>query len=272
MMKKRFILPALLAFVCIFSFAITPPTRAESTRPEVTASMPDTQLYKWESWIENGQTEWRFYWEDEPITGLHRLAWNGKSDYYYFSEYGNRAGIMQRGWQQITTDSGTHWYYFDQGGRMLTGWHMLYRDGGTHWFYFKTEGPSASISGDSSYANPVGSMLTGWQKIYFDDRDRWFFFENNGRMATGWKKYGAHWYYLEHRGTMATGWKALRYNNRNCWFFFENNGTMATGWKYLDYGGKKNWYWFTPKGDMARGAHIIGSKTYRFDSGGRWLP
>ena len=151
-------------------------------------------------------------------------------------------------------------YFINEDDTKATGWKKV--DGA--WYYFNTKGVMQKgwqkVKGTWYYLNKTtGIMKTGWLK----DSNKWYYLRKSGAMATGWVKDSNKWYYLNSNGAMATGWKKVN----NTWYYLENSGAMKTGWyKYKGY-----WYYLKGSGAMATSTATVNSKTYFFESNGKWL-
>lgn len=83
---------------------------------------------------------------------------------------------------------------------------------------------------------------------------------------SGWRKSGEDWYYYDSSGRMMTGWIVVGWD----WYYLGPDGRMVTGWVY----NKGYWYYLMPgTGQMVRNATLMyGSRAYRIDKDGRWVP
>ena len=65
---------------------------------------------------------------------------------------------------------------------------------------------------------------------------------------------------------MMTGWIVVGWD----WYYLGPDGRMVTGWVY----NKGYWYYLMPgTGQMVRNATLMyGSRAYRIDKDGRWVP
>ncbi len=140
------------------------------------------------------------------ISDEHKLTykWNyltsaGKKHWYYFDQ----RGIMQLGWLELS--DGTYYLAettpsdnsYDR-GTMLTGWQKLTRNGHTNWYYF-AKWKDSTHSNVDGYEE--GQMITGWHYIsddYWDDG--WYYFKSDNDNIQNFQK-GAMvnngWYVIE---------------------------------------------------------------------------
>lgn len=182
------------------------------------------------------------------------IAGNTSREYYYFEN-----GAPVTGWKQIDGEE----YYFDADGFMRRGW--------------------LTENGKTYYLKNSGSMATGWCRI----DETWYYFGSNGAMVqNGWGKDATGWFWADSSGRMAVSrW----IKDKGDWYYVGANGYLitggwgkdATGWFWTDSSGrvavskwihdKGNWYYVGPNGYMVTGTRVIGNRTYRFDSSGKWI-
>ena len=207
----------------------------------------------WYKYNLSGEDYW-FYFDNEEV--VKTMDWLKYKDKWYYLKYN---GYAVTGWQYLTYNGKSSWYYFDKDCAMVTGW-LKDKD---KWYYL-SEG---------------GRMLTGWQVINYNGNDSWFYFKDSGEMVTGWQKIkwdnSTNWYYFDEKGVMLTGWQKLKWNGVESWYYFwpidtpkMTDGAMVTGWQKLKWNGVENWYYFDNSGAMKTGFVIYNNKTYYLESNG----
>ena len=112
---------------------------------------------------------------------------------------------------------------------------------------------------DGKYYYKDGELV---KDSLFKDCGFWYCTDANGKMFTGWKKYGTGMRYFKPDGIMATG--LTKATNGN-WYYFNSNGLRQYGW--VQFG--SNWRYFDKStGVMAKGLTKIDSKWYFFNDSG----
>lgn len=122
--------------------------------------------------------------------------------WYYFSE----AGVMQVGWQLVTNQYGSLWYYLEPSdGHMLIDWQYINGE----WYYLET-------------TDGNGQMVTGWKK----HDDKWHFLLDTGAMAHGgWQLIDEKWYCFGDNGEMEAS-KILDFEGKK--YYVGTDGAMVT--------------------------------------------
>ena len=96
---------------------------------------------------------------------------DGSGNTYVFAEDGR---LLTNGWNSVTFDDGTGWWYTDANGVPYTGWQMI--DGS--WYYFSKAGGYLCINGphnaDGIYYcfDQGGHLCSGWYSYYDPDVER----------------------------------------------------------------------------------------------------
>ncbi|MCR4839769.1 MAG: hypothetical protein K5897_12680 [Eubacterium sp.] len=164
----------------------------------------DDETYATNQWVEISG-----YWYYFDSNGYMLTGWLEQNGcVYYLNEGTSGQGQMVIGWKQITVNSSTNWYYFNEHGIMATGWKYISYNGVSNWYFFGGN----------------GIMRTGW----LNNNGHRYYLKSNGVMVTGWYQVNEYWYFFRPSdGAMVTGWKQIQ----NKWYFFRPNGAMMTGWK-----------------------------------------
>ncbi len=177
--------------------------------------------YGWQ-WLDNAT---RYF---DTFDGAMAMGQKNIANHWYLFD---KAGAMQRGFQNLKDYGENKTAYYNQDGWMQYGWQWL--DNATHYF--------------DTYD---GAMAIGQKKI----DDHWYLFDKNGAMQRGFqnlKDYGDNkTVYYNQDGWMLYGWQWLNNATRYLDTF---NGAMATGQKMIN----GHWYLFDNNGAMQRGIQYI---------------
>ena len=119
-------------------------------------------------------------------------------------------GKLARGWFK----DGNNWYYMNQNGAVQIGWQKLSYNGKTDWYYL---GPDSSQIED---IDKFGKMCRGWTKV----DDTWYYLRKDGTLASNewyrgyWVSADGSWKY-QPKGS----WK----KDKNGWWFGDTSGWYA---------------------------------------------
>ena len=208
--------------------------------------------YGWQ-WLDNAT---RYF---DTFDGAMAMGQKNIANHWYLFD---KAGAMQRGFQNLKDYGENKTAYYNQDGWMQYGWQWL--DNATHYF--------------DTYD---GAMAIGQKKI----DDHWYLFDKNGAMQRGfqnlkdygdnktvyynqdgWMQYGWQWldnatrYFDTYDGAMAIGQKKIN----DHWYLFDKNGAMQRGFQYLPEDKKVAYY--NQDGWMLYGKQDISGKTYSFNT------
>ena len=181
------------------------------------------------------------------LTGLHKLTYKNKEDYYYFASNGKMQtglitinnnvyyfrpnqeeidgvtyykGSAVTGWYEINNN----WYYFGNDGKALTGINKLTYNNKSGYYYFSTDD------------NSKGIMQTGWKKV---EEKRYYFRKERDDISTGYK------------GSAVTGWGEIKEtsdDNYYKYYFMKSDNEVTEG----------------PAASMVKGLITIDDNTYYF--------
>ena len=197
-------------------------------------------------------------------TGFQKITSQNKTVYY--SEDKAKLGQMQYGQKNIKGN----WYNFDTyNGAMKTGFVTIPSQNKTVYYsedkaklgqmqYGKTE-----VKGKTYYFDTYnGAMKKGLTNINGNN----YYFDNSGVMATGQKNISGNWYMFNDQGIMQTGFVHIPSQNKTVYYSKDKNnlGQMLYGQKNID----GRWYNFdTFDGAMKTGFVYIPSqnKTVYYD-------
>ncbi len=170
--------------------------------------------YGWQ-WLDNAT---RYF---DTFDGAMAMGQKNIANHWYLFD---KAGAMQRGFQNLKDYGENKTAYYNQDGWMQYGWQWL--DNATHYF--------------DTYD---GAMAIGQKKI----DDHWYLFDKNGAMQRGFqnlKDYGDNkTVYYNQDGWMQYGWQWLDNATR---YFDTYDGAMAIGQKKIN----DHWYLFDKNGAM----------------------
>ena len=213
-------------------------------------------------WKQLADSKWYYFENNAMATGKKIIDFNGKVFCYYFCENGQdpqgyRIGemlnnitykgntyaaggyLMSTGWQELTINGITSWYYFNNDYTIQTGWKAI--DG--EWFYFSEE------------PETLGQMQTGEQVLEFNGIIAKYFFCEQGGTPEGYIKgqmlrgitYNGYTYGAGGRANIV-GWQYIK----SRWYYFNNDNIAQTGWQLIDVeNGGKAAYYFDKKGIYA---------------------
>ena len=121
---------------------------------------------------------------------------------YYILKNGNLA----RGWFLLDG----HWRYSDSNGVMQTGWQNLSYNGISNWYYFEPK---------TSWDGSFGKMYRGWHEI----DGTWYYFQKDGSMASNewingyWLSASGAWKY-QPKGRWRRNSKGWWYEDERGWY------------------------------------------------------
>ena len=209
-----------------------------------------------------------------------KKGWKKENGSWYY--YNNDGTAAKNTWKKDSKG----WCYLGSDGKMVAnGWAKDskgtvwmngsgYWDNGTKWiksggnWYHITKGymDKSKWMKDSKgwcYLGKDGKMVTnGWAK----DSHGWCWMGSNGYWTSNkWVKDKGEWYYIKSNHYMASNEWA---KDSKGWMYMAGNGKVTKS-KWVKSGG--DWYYLKDNGYMATGTLKIGSKTYRFNSAGKWI-
>lgn len=191
------------------------------------------------------------YWEESDqwvsyennwyyIIDGYRVTSQWRRDSAGWCYIGPDGRLVKNGWAKDSKG----WCWLGAGGHIAKD--QWIKDRG-YWYYLKPDGYMAANE---------------WAK----DSKGWMWMADSGKVTKSkWIKYKGYWYYLKSNGYMAAGEWA---KDSKGWMWMADSGRITKN-KWIKYNGY--WYYLKSNGYMATGTVKIGSKTYKFDSSGKWI-
>ena len=232
---------------------------------------------RWDQELGNSsETKWYYFENGVPATGWKSID----GCWYYFEDDGF---MVTNCWKRDSVG----WCYLGSSGAMLrntwcrdsSGWCWLNGSG-----YWESSSKWVLSEGEWYYIGSNGYLTTnawakdsvGWCYLGADgriirnawerDSHGWCYLGADGYMTfSRWIRDGGEWYYLNANGYMAANaWARDSYG----WCWMTGNGRMMKS-QWLYTGG--SWYYLNADGYMVTGTRVIGGKTYRFATSGKWI-
>lgn len=205
------------------------------------------------------RAEWKNVWRRCP---------GASNRYYYFGSVPGRV-VEKRGWQKVTTDSGSFygWFYFNTAGNHYTN--KVTSAG----YYFTKTGRLASgvqeVDGkrylfEASDANTHRGKMFKNTLVYY--KNRWYYASANGVLRkSGWQSYKNNWYFFDNYRAVTK--KFVKKNGVNG--YLDNTGKYTTGWVIVSNARNLVRY-IDPKGDsfVKNGTAWVDGLLYHFDKNG----
>ena len=235
--------------------------------------------YGWQ-WLDNAT---RYF---DTFDGAMAMGQKNIANHWYLFD---KAGAMQRGFQNLKDYGENKTAYYNQDGWMQYGWQWL--DNATH--YFDTYDGAMAIGqkkiDDHWYLfDKNGAMQRGFQylpedkKVAYYNQDGWMLYGKqdisgktysfntyNGALENmdGQQKLGDHWY-LFNKGEVLTGFQEIKDQNKTV-YYDPSTARMQYGWQTI---ANNKYYFDTYDGAMYTGSHLIDGVDYSFDDDGTLLP
>ncbi len=235
--------------------------------------------YGWQ-WLDNAT---RYF---DTFDGAMAMGQKNIANHWYLFD---KAGAMQRGFQNLKDYGENKTAYYNQDGWMQYGWQWL--DNATH--YFDTYDGAMAIGqkkiNDHWYLfDKNGAMQRGFQylpedkKVAYYNQDGWMLYGKqdisgktysfntyNGALENmdGQQKLGDHWY-LFNKGEVLTGFQEIKDQNKTV-YYDPSTARMQYGWQTI---ANNKYYFDTYDGAMYTGSHLIDGVDYSFDDDGTLLP
>ncbi len=235
--------------------------------------------YGWQ-WLDNAT---RYF---DTFDGAMAMGQKNIANHWYLFD---KAGAMQRGFQNLKDYGENKTAYYNQDGWMQYGWQWL--DNATR--YFDTYDGAMAIGqkkiNDHWYLfDKNGAMQRGFQylpedkKVAYYNQDGWMLYGKqdisgktysfntyNGALENmdGQQKLGDHWY-LFNKGEVLTGFQEIKDQNKTV-YYDPSTARMQYGWQTI---ANNKYYFDTYDGAMYTGSHLIDGVDYSFDDDGTLLP
>ncbi len=235
--------------------------------------------YGWQ-WLDNAT---RYF---DTFDGAMAMGQKNIANHWYLFD---KAGAMQRGFQNLKDYGENKTAYYNQDGWMQYGWQWL--DNATR--YFDTYDGAMAIGqkkiNDHWYLfDKNGAMQRGFQylpedkKVAYYNQDGWMLYGKqdisgktysfntyNGALENmdGQQKLGNHWY-LFNKGEVLTGFQEIKDQNKIV-YYDPSTARMQYGWQTI---ANNKYYFDTYDGAMYTGSHLIDGVDYSFDDDGTLLP
>ena len=236
-------------------------------------------LYGWQ-WVNNAT---RYF---DTFNGAMTVGQKNIANHWYLFD---KAGAMQRGFQNLKDYGDNKTVYYNQDGWMLYGWQWV--NNATR--YFDTFNGAMTV-GQKNIANhwylfdKAGAMQRGFQylpedkKIVYYNQDGWMLYGKqnisgkiysfntyNGALENmdGQQKLDGNWY-LFSKGKVLTGFQEIKDQNKTV-YYDPNTARMQYGWQTI---ANNKYYFDTFDGSMYTGSHLIDGVDYSFNDDGTLLP